>query len=166
MPTNRRRRRPEFRPALTAGLAHVLAVGDLPDPSEVAEPEIAWWWALNDPRRWWDAHGAELLDEWIEQCPGSRPWSWWRCEADEPRQVLCGAELLRPAVRPGDWQWHWKDNFGIPAFTLGPGAFVVESEASYLLRLGLLGPEEKATLTDAALDPEVVIDTEALAVRA
>jgi hypothetical protein len=153
MPTVRRRRPPNYRPALSPGLLHILRDGTIPD---LPEPEIAWWWACNDPSRWWREYGDELVEAWVLDAPGSRPWGWWRCEAPEARQVIAGAERLRPGESPDAWQWHWKQYLGVPASLPGAMPFVVESEASYLHRVGLLEPEEKAMVTAEQLEPEVI----------
>lgn len=34
----------------------------------------------------WDDLGAEILEEWIEERPGSRPWAWWMLQAPEGRR--------------------------------------------------------------------------------
>lgn len=108
----------------------------------------------------WIEHRAPLLDEWIAARPGSRPWAWWQFTADTPRQVLEGAEWLRP-VAPGsrDWEWAWREAFGIPA--LEPdrprGVVTVEAQAVYLDRLSLLAPGERKRIPVAQFEPEEIM---------
>jgi hypothetical protein len=131
-------------------MVHVLFHGVIPDESVAAEPEVAWWWACNDPTKWWRAFADELLEAWVAERPGTRPWGWWRLEAPEPRQVLAGVEFLLPGV--GEWAWRGRD--GLPVCRPGAGPITVESEASYLRRLKLLLDDEETALTEAAFAPE------------
>src|SRR4029453_10203152 len=91
--------------------------------------------------------------------PGTRPWGWWVYAAWEGRRCVAGAELLVPKQAPTDWDWVWRESFGVPAFRQSRprgyrGLPAVESQAEYLDRLRLLGGGEKAALTAHAFDPE------------
>jgi hypothetical protein len=110
----------------------------------------------------WRAHRDELLADWIREHAGSRPWSWWRWEALEPRRVVAHAELLMP-VRSGstDWQFWWHESLGVPAFQqCRPRGFegdpAIESQAAYLDRFGLLADAERDALPPDAWDPEII----------
>src|SRR5206468_1863441 len=68
---------------------------------------------------------------------------------------------LFPVHKPGDWEWVWRENLGVPAFRQSrPSGYVglpsVESQAAYLDRLGLLSDEERAALPASAFDTEDV----------
>lgn len=103
----------------------------------------------------WGDHGEAILDEWIDEHPGSRPFAWWVCVAPAPRLVLYGAELTLASARPAHFAGNeiWRRHFGIPAFvSCRPRAFAgrprVEPEAAYLDSRGLLAAEERAALED------------------
>jgi hypothetical protein len=107
----------------------------------------------------WTEHRAEILGDWIRVRPGTRPYAWWRFEAPEPRQVVVGAELLKPTRAPDDWAFVWRGNFGRPAFVqVRPrgwlGLPAIESHAAYLDRLGLLTPGERDRLEPDDFEPE------------
>lgn len=109
----------------------------------------------------WREHGAAITAAWILEHPGTRPWGWWVYAAWEGRRCVAGAELLVPKQAPTDWDWVWRESFGVPAFRQSRpcgyrGLPAVESQAEYLDRLGLLGVEEQAALTAHAFDPEVI----------
>jgi hypothetical protein len=119
----------------------------------------------------WRETGEELTADWIDAHPGSRPWAWWVYSAPMPRRCLVGTALLFPIRKPGDWEFSWRENWGVPAFVQGrPRGYVglprVESQATYLDRLGLLGAEECGALGVEAFAPEAVdpflIDAEAI----
>jgi hypothetical protein len=102
----------------------------------------------------WKQHGADILDVWIVEHPGTRPWAWWRWTASEPRRVLDGVERIV------EYSWIWREyRNGVPGLRRGDpdrAACLVESQAAYLLRLGLLAPGEKSALTPADFAPEPV----------
>jgi hypothetical protein len=109
---------------------------------------------------WRDA-GAEITTAWLRANPGSRPWAWWAVDAREPRWCVAGAELLAPKSAPSDFEWVWRQDWGVPAFIQArPRGYVglpaVESQAAYLDRLGLLGIEERAELVADAFESEFV----------
>jgi hypothetical protein len=119
----------------------------------------------------WHEVGVELTAEWIDAHPGTRPWAWWLYNASMPRRCLVGTTLLYPVREPGDWEFVWRETWGVPAFVQArPPGYVglprVESQATYLDRLGLLGAEERAALDMKAFAPEAVdpflIDAEAM----
>ena len=60
-----------------------------------------------------------------------------------------------------DWAFHWRQNFGVPAFQqCRPRGCVgyptVEAQCCYLDRLGLLTNDERAALPSDAEDPESI----------
>jgi hypothetical protein len=106
----------------------------------------------------WQEVGADITAQWVAANAGRRPWAWWRFNASEPRRCVHGAELLAPVRQPGDWDWVWKKDFGVPAFQqcrpLGYiGLPAVESQAACLDRLGLLSADERMALDDDAFEP-------------
>jgi hypothetical protein len=158
----------------------------------------------------WADVGATLLEQWIAEHPGSRPWAWWRLAA--PR---CQPTDLPPCCRDFGDAWltrlerprHRLGGVGTPSyevvnqapeFAFGlpisfvsafdeqfcngravdidgrpigtrhrAGAFAgraidptdpprYESQAAYLVRQGLLTDDERARLTAADFEAEVI----------
>lgn len=161
MPTKRRRRAQVVRAQLTDQLRRFLETGDYArsaggewlDIFTLAGAVIH---GLYDRlRAAWAEHGAAILADWIEQHPGTRPFAWWCLEAPARRRVVQGGELV---VRIGDEVW--RREFGVPPtrpiVRYDDPPFVVESEAAYLDRLGLLGRAERRELAAEDFEPETV----------
>jgi hypothetical protein len=93
----------------------------------------------------WRQIGAALVVWHVEECPGSRPWAWWRLEAPEPRRLYTGEPHMCPAR-----QRHGAaaDYFGAPHVYGCTECFIerYESQAHFLRRLGLLLPQEEALI--------------------
>jgi len=121
------------------------------DDAYIAEVEHNYWFTTSvEWAALWRRHHAEILETWIRENPGTRPWGWWHWTAKEPRRVIRGAELV-VSHQADVW---WRDNFGIPAMLQARPRGrkflpLVEAQAAYLKRLDLLTPDERA-----ALDPE------------
>jgi hypothetical protein len=103
----------------------------------------------------WARHGASLLQDWVAEHPGCRPFSWWVVVASEPRRVLRGVELLAPRPTRED---RWRSRFGGPFFVQAkPADFIgfptIESEVRYLDRLGLLAGAERARVEPGDWEP-------------
>jgi hypothetical protein len=91
----------------------------------------------------------------VKRWPGTRPARWWEYSAPEPRRRLGGtgtplhecSAYIAPFEYgiPSAWRTHG-DYFtsGTPIDPADPPRF--ESEAKYLLRLGLLLPGERERL--------------------
>jgi hypothetical protein len=122
----------------------------------------------------WNNYKEEILESWIVEYPGSRPFAWW--EWDAPRDE----DLIR------EWRYHHTFPIArlqtsgkgttnqarysgmLPSFSLAipdswheidkanPPTF--ESQAAYLKRHGLLTKEEMRTLTDADYAPERITE--------
>lgn len=97
----------------------------------------------------WKALGAELLERWIAENPGTRPFAWWLFDAPEPRRrMLTGPKVLwvdSLTCPPNARKW-W---FGVPACTSGGDheqKIVFESQAAFLERHGLLTEAERKAL--------------------
>jgi hypothetical protein len=172
VPTNRRRRRQGRREALGPAWRWRLETGtwpdevDLPgeDPHELAHVFFA---SAEAVEAMWHDYGPDVVAAWAAAHPGTRPWGWWRYEAEEPRRVIRGAELLKPRRKPEDWRFYWKDHRGVQAFRQWrPKAAelpLIESEAAYLRRLKLLLPGERIRAADYApqsVDPFLVSEAE------
>jgi hypothetical protein len=156
MPTNRHRRRQEARPPLLPAVRHLLLTGEY--PSEKVEGWVAAFTMFRGDRAraTWAEHRDELLEDWIAEHPGRRPAAWWRWEATESRRVLGGtADHIAPDV-PDVWEWVWRQDFGVPAFWPQRARVIVEAEATYLKRLGLLVPGEASELGPEDFEPEEV----------
>jgi len=108
-----------------------------------------------DAREAWFAHRDELLAEWLEReprrsgadtrgGPGTRPWGWWRFEANVPRHVTAGGAARQPELRALGWgtEEAWRAFYGRPW-----GSYLdVESERAYLSRHRLFLEGEEAAL--------------------
>ena len=101
----------------------------------------------------YEAVRDELVPAHAHYRPGLRPWAWWKWDAPELRRVVgrdldeddeadCFDDRLPAAEDPILPEWaKGKTYFGKPSVYDG---YVYEDEYSYLLRLDLLFPEEKA----------------------
>jgi hypothetical protein len=48
-------------------------------------------WPADDPEIWreaWEAHGPDLLEEYIAKSPGRRPWPWWVFTHGQERPIV------------------------------------------------------------------------------
>lgn len=131
MPTNRRRRsvgrRVDVR-ALTSELLLSLLAGKGFFGSESDE----------DVRAAWEEHGEWILEAWIENYPGTRPFAWWMCEAKGERLTTPHFDQHCEPHRA-----NWLVRGVLHTHTLPP---LQESEEEYLRREGLLTPEEAEAL--------------------
>ena len=107
-------------------------------------------------RRDWIENRSQLLSEWIEKKPGTRPWAWWFFDAPAMRRCwkyetvedylanksdeLLDLEKVLPELP--DWARTPKKRnyFGMLAIT--PGLHVYESEEVFLKRHKLLRKKE------------------------
>jgi hypothetical protein len=112
----------------------------------------------------WQAMGADIVEEWLQERPGSRPAVWWRYDAPEPRRRLGGVgEPGWPDLHCGvPNHWAWPTSIAGGEFTGGPARCdpadppVFESQAAYLQRHGLLHDGEAERLTDADFEPQSI----------
>jgi len=144
----KRRRVLQPRWQLSSALRTYFESGTLPDSTD----NEAWPLVILDGHQekievLWREYSEEVLSEWIHRKPGTRPAAWWHYEAEEPRRVLGGqTHLLNGAA-----ELFWRADHGVPAYS---GAILVESQAAYLKRLGLLDQGEGRRIRQAALKPE------------
>lgn len=116
---------------------------------------------------YWTRHRHSLLGEWIRERPGRRPAAWWlydsprweglsRGSPDEfaaPRKIVIDGALIEPPL-PEMWiPGQYMGLFTTPPWReLMPGDHhveaVVESEAAYLVRHGLLSTREADAIGD------------------
>jgi hypothetical protein len=113
----------------------------------------------------WAEHAEAVVQHHIRRAPGTRPLRWWQYDAPEPRRRLGGigtplhecSGFIAPFEYgiPADWRTHG-DFFseGTPISATDPPRY--ESEAKYLLRLGLLLAGERARLCPRDFWPELV----------
>jgi len=142
MPTKRTRRLAPTKPPLRPELLTYF-VANVGNPvEEIDGPE-----ALAGI---WRAHAGAILEEFTATHPGRRPWFWWVADAPEPRLIIAGHARVAHDVFPAQW----RERFGLPPVTLGAEPLIVESQAAYLDRLGLLDPDERARLRPIAFRPE------------
>ncbi len=92
----------------------------------------------------------EVLDDWTEREPGTRPHGWWHLDDRELRRVVAGtARPIHPAHHDLGVPLHWEH--------VTPGeAVAVESEARFLARTRQLLRGERARLTADDFAPEPV----------
>lgn len=81
----------------------------------------------------WDNYKADILKQWIEKKPCSRPERWWDFDAPEAKLKIAGSSTQKDNSPP----WSKSSIPDRPCF---------ESEAQYLMRLNLLTTAEKQHL--------------------
>jgi len=111
---------------------NTIAFLGMPEPTE-AEVEQAWM-----------VVGEQLMEQHIREHPGSRPWGWWRYEANEPRRLRPGAD---DPASPGCREF----SMGLPRFLKCDAPWPeyknwYETELDYLDRRGLLKASERQAL--------------------
>jgi hypothetical protein len=110
----------------------------------------------------WQEYGDEITADWVAAHPGERPWGWWQHVAPGPRLCLEGAKYVYRGAKPGDGNWIWQEDFGLPGRPqarrpgAAPARMLFESQATFLQRHDLLMPGEAERLTAEALAPEIV----------
>lgn len=163
-----------------AAVAHVLLTGELLQPIgpgsweafRIIHPSLAGPCERYDRfAALWREHGDALLREYVEAHPGGRPFAWWLIDAPrealshgtvtrapEPRRQVGGAGRL---VSTGVYGAALARAHGVlPVADADSDApTLIESEAAYLRRHGLLLPGEAALLTPADFAP-IEIDSE------
>lgn len=170
------RQKRETRPSMDipAGQLEYLLTGDLGGDTD------AFLWS-RDPgavRRAWKAGRGEVLRDWIEERPGTRPWAFWKFDLSEPRRLRVGGTGdLVPAYDCGanvDFGIFRKHSFvdggllnawrkigclkrGEKFTTYDPeDPPRYEAQASFLRRHNLLTAAERKALPPDAFDPEAV----------
>ena len=170
-----KRRSSKLREQVTA--AQLAYLSDEPWPPETTDFER---WLLEcgtdeEIGELWAQCRDEILAAWADECPGTRPSTWWRCSAPGPRVRIGGIgvpshEQLANVLRlhlglPLDWIGESDlaafgaigKPLGVPAVDpANPPRY--ESEATYLDRLGFLLPGERKRLTAADFQPEKITD--------
>jgi hypothetical protein len=94
----------------------------------------------------WEALKDDILVAHIKHEPHTRPWAWWKWEAQEMRRVVgrdksVGNGRLPAFEDPHLPEWCKQNYFGTPNVYDG---YVYESEETYLRRLRLFMPGENA----------------------
>ena len=140
--------------------------------SDIALPSDGWTWDVFDLEgnrdmraALWSEHRAAILEEWIQEKPGTRPSLFW--EFDVPRQpkkndgwyfdgtLPVPRKRIKGVVSGGSNPIiHFYK--GIPAYEPFDQDDYFESEASYLTRHGLLLPGEADRLKAADFKPQAV----------
>jgi hypothetical protein len=96
----------------------------------------------------WRERGADIVERWVDDHPGTRPSCWWLFDAPKPRRVVEGMELA-PISDRSTLKWLYE-----------PATQLIESEAAYLRRHGLLLPNEATQLVHADYRPEQITRTQ------
>lgn len=129
-------------------------------------PDVGFRGNVEAMHRAWRAVRGEVLRQWTQAHPGTRPHAWWRFDAVERRQRIDGkphpfdnperqALVDKIAAQPGT-----SPTYGAAMYALSWGkpcslclrddfAAVYETERQYLERLDLLTADERAALADA-----------------
>jgi hypothetical protein len=125
----------------------------------------------------WRDHGDRIVEEHVEQFPGTRPEHWWSYSAPRsPRGTYPGrfydGKLPEPRERLGGTGTpDYEARAVVPSFSFGvPDGWIdidrddmplFESEATYLKRHGLLFPGEAKRLMKEDWEPEPVAEARA-----
>jgi hypothetical protein len=104
-------------------------------------------------RAMWCIVAAELLPQWITEHPGTRPFAWWLFDHGIERPIIsdrADAAFITCCRREA--------RFGFLDTQSWLGEWFQEPEFDYLLRLGLIPPDELARIPfedpdDPRLDP-------------
>jgi hypothetical protein len=125
-------------------------------------------WNGQDLESIWRDYAGVVVTEWIIERPGTRPSTWWRSDAPEPRlrvggtgtpshEVLAYVPILAYGVPT---YWIIPDDLLIgPTLKLKCAALdegdppTFESQASFLLRHGLFLPGERRRLARSVFEP-------------
>src|SRR5262249_47685783 len=163
MPTNRRRRLQPHRSPISPVIYEFLKTGErgpcAPDDDIVEVFTTCHSLYRGNRRDVWEQHGSDVLREWIVGYPGARPWAWWQFDAREPRQVVEDrSHLVTYEAREWWWRAHLGVRFHGNCRRPGEHLIVVEAEAAYLRRLGLLVPGEAVRLRRDDFEPEEIDD--------
>jgi hypothetical protein len=113
----------------------------------------------------WAEHAEAVVAHHVKRRPGTRPLRWWEFDSPQPRRRLGGVGTPLHECTAYGLSLH----YGIPADWRRQGDFFTsgtpidpddppryESEAKYLLRLGLLLPGERERLCPRDFWPELV----------
>ena len=119
-------------------------------------------------QEYWQRYGPEIMEEWLHTRPGTRPGGWWTFDAprwdhpdisairapeyEAPRLRLVDGEAVEPV-----WPNSWYSPVMVHGLLLHPDIatdVLVETEAHYLRRHGLLTPDEARRLGRGAPDFE------------
>jgi hypothetical protein len=167
MPTKRRRRERFRRPDIDGYHWALLTDAEIPEPLPDDWNPFAFHTFHKVERELWALFRERILSDWLDARPGTRPRSWWRCEAPRDEKLgqgwyyhadmIQGRLLLKGSGRPA-WckynlvpSWH----YGIPAHWTGgdPGALVFESQFDYLRRHELLVKGERRSSSEPEFVP-------------
>jgi hypothetical protein len=107
-------------------------------------------------REAWELVRDVVLRQWVKVYPGTRPWGWWFTDALEPRRALETA-----AVHQAPYECDWRGTFGVELYEDTADGELIESQAAYLDRLGLLTAPERKRLNAGAMGAGrlVTVDT-------
>ena len=116
----------------------------------------------------WEEYGVEIVVDWIDAHPGTRPSLWWKYDAPRAagqdklpphqRQVEPRRQILGEGVPLHEVQNVLPSyNFGIPDWCGDPvEAPIFESQHAYLKRHSLLRKGERAPRVDPFRSPAVI----------
>jgi len=143
MPTNRTRRMRRFKPTTIPPALLKYFKGESYGPDDEGACDVFLMELRPAMKQAWESHRDELLADWIEKNPCSRPFAFWKFDAPELRKQISGSgdvdyegACISSDGLPEYWQVEWDRN--------DPPTF--ESEATCLDQLDLLIPTEKTYL--------------------
>jgi len=119
----------------------------------------------------WAEFREQVLEWWLKERPGTRPWCWWQFDAPERRRRVGGTGTTFSEF--GRDRDEYTPDFGLPtprAWLTGYEASsrgvqsldpadppLFEAQATYLKRLGLFLPGEEGRLKPGDFEPEAAI---------
>jgi hypothetical protein len=101
-------------------------------------------------RKLWAQHRKQLLSEWIQTAPGTRPWAFWEFDLpeDAERRKVRGSGEESAAYYGAGYRGYFDADPADPPR--------VESDAAFLRRLKLLLPGEEKRIPRRAFQPEAL----------
>lgn len=178
MPTKRQRRSHRRRQPITPTAVAFLNDKPMPDDgNEWEDSALRYNHAALSADLWqggcaavlWAEHGTEVMVAWVKARPGTRPSQWWRFSA--PRQADQGHGRRHwPLIETrqhvsGTGTVDDRQNcarYGVPRFDYQSRPprkpRIIEAQAAYLDRHGLLSGEERRRIPAAAFEPVPIED--------
>jgi hypothetical protein len=165
---NEKTREADYRAKLEA-----LCFGQSPSNRWVKLTDTGYFMNGTDARPLWAKHRKNLIKQWVNEYPGTRPHAFWLFEAPaEMRLRLGGKGDTIPDHVPDEVEEYWR---GLPTYWIAENRLMMwpeleefaidpddppkfESEACYLKRLGLLLPGEGERLHKEDFKPELILE--------
>jgi hypothetical protein len=120
VPTKRQRRTRDHQPDVSDAIVYLLEFGRIP-PKGLCDTwfdafELSTTHNREARQRAWEAVRLDVLADWIETRPGTRPHAWWEFDAPEPQRRRVGGIGDDHAVGG----WHQDYSLGLPNYWFDP----------------------------------------------